>query len=277
MISGMKDKINVIPFEVMDAQQIKEALTSAGLDHFIDPTFPPLEQSLFDYTNQPEYPFDEMVVWKRPREFMRGNPELFLNESGRAKKGKNQVPDVDPNDIRQGALGDCWFLASIASLAEAPATVKKLFITDSYNEYGIYQLRLCKNGEWVVVTIDDYIPCHMNGGPMFTSANGNELWCMLLEKAYAKLHGNYWQLRAGYVSHGMMDLSGCPTKHYQFPAERHNFDSIRGFADQLWSVLLKSDGYGHIMCGGTPGVDVWTEKGGPNQEHGIVPGIYLYI
>jgi calpain-15 len=52
----------------------------------------------------------------------------------------------------------------------------------------------------------------MNGGPMFSTANGNELWAILLEKAYAKLHGNYWQLRSGYVADGMMDLSGCPTK-----------------------------------------------------------------
>ena len=28
----------------------------------------------------------------------------------------------------------------------------------------------------------------------------------------------------------------------------------------------------HIMCAGTPGVDIWTEGENPNQETGIVPG-----
>jgi calpain-15 len=76
---------------------------------------------------------------------MHGRPKLFEET-------------IDPNDIRQGSLGNCWFLAAIASLAENPALVRRLFITDEYNEFGIYQLRICKNGEWVVVTIDDYVP-----------------------------------------------------------------------------------------------------------------------
>ena len=86
--------------------------------------------------------------------------------------------------------------------------MKRLFITQEYNEEGIYKLRVCKNGEWIIVTIDDYIPCHFNGGPVFANNKGNELWAVLLEKAYAKIHGTYNQIVAGFNCHSMMDLTG---------------------------------------------------------------------
>lgn len=259
IVSRMKDDIVQIPFEVLDTDQLTSAIKKFGHDHFVDPSFPPDDSSIYDKTNMSKYPLDEVAVWKRPSEFMRGRPRLF--EYG-----------IDPNDIRQGVLGDCWFLAAISSLAENPALVRRLFITKEYNEFGIYQLRICKNGEWVVVTIDDYIPCYIEGGPIFSHGQGNELWVMLLEKAYAKLHGNYWQLRYGYLSHGMMDLSGAPTKKYLFPNEREDYSKIIKFADKLWDTLGMSDEKLYIMCAETPGVDNWTEGGGPDRDHGIVPG-----
>ena len=258
-IHNIAEHLLRIPFEVMEDQDIEDQIRSLGYDHFVDPVFPPNDTSIYDSSTEETYPLSEKPVWKRPVEFMYGRPQLFEN-------------DPDPNDIRQGAIGNCWFLASIASLAESPALVKRLFITPEYNEFGIYKLRICKNGEWVVVTVDDYIPCYYSGGPMFSSANGNELWVLLLEKAYAKLHGNYWQLRAGFVAHGMMDLSGCPTQRYNFPQERSDFGAIQDFAEDFWSKLVAGDRAGYIMCAGTPGVDMWTEGGGPDEEFGIVPG-----
>jgi calpain-15 len=66
------------------------------------------------------------------------------------------------------------------------------------------------------VTIDDYFPCTEEGGPIFSSGNGNELWVLILEKAYAKVHGNYYTLRGGFANEGMMDLTGSPTQCFEF-------------------------------------------------------------
>jgi calpain-15 len=105
-------------------------------------------------------------------------------------------------------------MCALSSLAEMPYLVERLFITQKYNKDGLYRVKLCKNGEWVEVTIDDYFPCSELGGPIFSRSNGNELWVLLLEKAYAKIHGNYCSLRNGYANEGMIDLTGSPTQFF---------------------------------------------------------------
>lgn len=194
-ISVIEEAFKTMPFEVMDQSEIKKEIKKLGISHFVDPHFPPRDTSIHSITEK--YPYKQIVHWRRPHEFMK-DPRIF-------------VDDVDPNDIKQGHLPDCWFLSALSCMAERPALVHRLILTEKYNKEGIYKIRICKNGEWHIVTIDDYIPCYYNGGPMFSRGNGEELWVMLLEKAYAKLHGCYYSLRYGFTHHGMLDLTGCPT------------------------------------------------------------------
>ena len=59
------------------------------------------------------------------------------------------------------------------------------------------------------VRVDDFFPCRPGKGePVFSQANGPELWVLLLEKAYAKLHSSYYALRSGMCYEGLMDLTG---------------------------------------------------------------------
>jgi calpain-15 len=51
---------------------------------------------------------------------------------------------------------------------------------------------------------------------MFSRSNGNELWVLLLEKAYAKIHGGYKAIAGGLPHEALYDLSGCPTASYNF-------------------------------------------------------------
>jgi hypothetical protein len=88
-------------------------------------------------------------------------------------------------------------------LAERPNLVERLFLTKEYKHKGIYRLRISKNGVWQEVTIDDYMPCALEGQPLFTRTHSNELWVQLLEKAYAKLHGSYECMKQGHPNEAL--------------------------------------------------------------------------
>jgi len=178
---------------------------------------------------------------------------------------------IEPNDIIQGQLADCWFLCAVSSLAERPALVERIFVTKEYNEQGIYQLRICKNGEWHTVTVDDFFPCFPNGGPIFSRSNGNELWVLLLEKAYAKIHGGYKTLTGGLPYQAMMDLTGCPTMSLNFQDPKVKELTHSG---KLWHLIKHFDDEGYIMTGGTPGETMWSNYV-PEQKDAkssLVPG-----
>jgi calpain-15 len=66
--------------------------------------------------------------------------------------------DINPDDINQGQLGDCYFLCAMSALAEFPDRVRALFKTQEPNDAGIYEVEFCIGGRQTSVIVDDYIP-----------------------------------------------------------------------------------------------------------------------
>jgi hypothetical protein len=108
-----------------------------------------------------------------------------------AVKGAGDAHAVSPNDVRQGALGDCTFLASLRALVRAdPSLISK---TVTPRGAGRYAVALYKGGKRETVEVTHVMPTTAAGAPAYAQhdTNESELWVMIMEKAYAQLRGGY--------------------------------------------------------------------------------------
>jgi hypothetical protein len=105
-----------------------------------------------------------------------------------------------PAGVRQGGLGDCWFLAVGAALAEKPDRLKKLFVNQEYPSNGAFKINFFAIGRPVSVIVDDKLPMNPKDElkPMNANVSRNGAWWMpILEKAYAKFNVFYGNMDGG--------------------------------------------------------------------------------
>ena len=246
---------------------------------FQDPDFPANDESLFkidplagkkgESTSPTDHGNLPAVQWRRPCEFMAGKSSLSMVGVDQRENPPVFGDKIRYDDIAQGQLGDCWLMCSLAAIAENDVLVRDLFDLRECNpSTGTYVVRLCKDGSWRRMVLDDSIPCVPGGGPLYSQCKNGYLWCMLIEKAFAKSNGSYAAIRTGFPYEAMIDLTGAPYKEFnlQDPGVKSSIDD-----GSLWRRLCKYDEYNYVMTLSTPGVDHSTE-GGSRSGGGLVPG-----
>jgi calpain, invertebrate len=202
-------------------------------------------------------PSFDQTIWKRPEDICKENS---IEEKPAFFKG-----DASSNDVRQGAIGDCWFIGALSVLAtrdelivgagSSPMVKKGMMIDKQIASYfsmgvfpplfhkyatrGIYVMRFFKEFKWRYVIIDDRIPVYSgNSKPMFGYCTDlSELWVPLIEKGYAKLFGCYQTLVSGFIDDGLMDLTSMVCEKKKLHDKNGFFDEKNTSTTEFWNFL----------------------------------------
>lgn len=303
------------------------AFCDQAREPFVDDAFPPTARSLFldgkgwRSSNQHRSQRLGSLVWLRPSDITFPDQKLLFSpgaaasdltsmlmngllgrpvhahdgprhNASRRLRILDDVPSA--NDIRQQALGDCWLISALALLAERPELLNVLLPTKTINAAGAYQVRLCHDGEWRTLLLDDCLPCiqphggpvvGMPGVPAFAYAARSQLWVSLVEKACAKLYGSYEALESGTTDEALATLTGYPCERLETrSARRAHRHSARGSdveprgvgaelsdPEMLWARLLSFHDAGFLLSasvGGTdPGENAAAEAMGLLADH----------
>lgn len=212
------------------SQKYKEKLSQveSGGSVFTDDEFPTTLASLKGFfTDDKSHERVAQLNWCRSHEYF---PE-----------GAIVYQTMSPEDIHQGKLGDCYFLAAVSALAENPERIQRLFLTKTNNEHRLLVVALCINGVWEEVIMDDYAPCDENNQLVFNTSKTGELWVILLEKAWAKVHGAYLNIESGLTREALRDLTGASVTTF----------FTRNKPEELWKKLVEAEDEGFVMTAGS--------------------------
>ncbi|KAF2673466.1 cysteine proteinase [Microthyrium microscopicum] len=198
------------------------------------------------------------------------------------------------NDIRQGNVGDCWFLAAITALSGKPELIEKLCVARD-EKVGVYGFVFFRDGEWISEVVDDRLALRYSDDQQqhptdflvitrgdknalthslqemghvvqvlpkdfsqtlrrgsnalyFGSCReSNETWLPLIEKAYAKAHGDYQSIDGGVTGEGIEDLTGGVASYVR---SENVLDKA-----QLWGELMQVNDKFLFGCGTRKGRD----------------------
>jgi hypothetical protein len=161
--------------------------------------------------------------------------------------------NIAPEAIEQGALGDCYFLSSLASLAQRNPNAIQNLVQDNGN--GTYTVTLFEKVKGskdqfrpVREVVDNRVPkladAKGNEKPAFvTDRDPKELWPELVEKAFAQHLKGYSQLnQGGFEPDAMEALTGKP-------ATTTNLNPKK--ADQIYERLETAISQGQLTTAGT--------------------------
>ena len=124
------------------------------------------------------------------------------------------------NDIYQGSIGDCYFLATLSAIAKTDPWRIRQSVLDMGD--GTYLVQFNKGQNKVYIRVDGELPV-MPGGELDYAGTGAQgsIWVAILEKAYTIFHGptaSYAAIDGGWMDQAFAALGSSPTDIYAAPS-----------------------------------------------------------
>ncbi|KAF9888086.1 hypothetical protein FE257_009351 [Aspergillus nanangensis] len=180
------------------------------------------------------------------------NPSFFVN-------------GPTASDVRQGRDGDCWFMAALCTMGNKEELIEQVCVARD-EIVGVYGFVFYRDGDWQQCIVDDKLYLRaadydesVEERPVWDNitrndteeeyrrvwqigsralyfaqcVDDNETWLPLLEKAYAKAHGDYSSIEGGFVGEAIEDLTGGVTSDI---LTSNILDKDRFWRDELMKV-----------------------------------------
>ncbi len=257
-----KGQANIKEEKSIDTSRIKDKIFRnqeiyKGTEPWKDPLFPAEKKSLCPFGVKgwilPEDALDDDIIdwdkfkWCRVEEIYDSKNYSVFHEG------------IEVGDILQGKICDCYFLSVLGSLCKFPELIEELFYFKEKTKEHLYGIYFYINGNKKLVLIDDYLPYIGTEFKQFamSKSNDNEIWVALIEKAWAKVNGNYIRIGCG----------GTPNEVFDVLTEAYSEEVLLKTLEKdiLWNKLLDGEKKGFVMTAGTSGSD-------DVEDVGLVPG-----
>lgn len=147
----------------------------------------------------------------------------------------------DPATLIPGSYTSANLYCALVVLADQPNRIANLLENQELSPEGLYYVRLCKDGVWRYVLVDDFLPIrvHKKKHLLFLHTTNQyeheyEMWAAIIEKAVAKVYGTYEDLvltKSEGVKTLLKMLSGLPCSEY-------NLEQNTGL--KPFSIILES-------------------------------------
>jgi Calpain family cysteine protease/RTX calcium-binding nonapeptide repeat (4 copies) len=112
-----------------------------------------------------------------------------------------------PTDVRQGYVGDCYFMATLAAIARVNPDIIRQSVADLGD--GTYAVRFRAGGLETYIRVDGDLPTSGNTPAYARLGAQGSTWVAILEKAFAYYRngsGTYASLGGGWMSEAFADF-----------------------------------------------------------------------
>lgn len=190
-------------------------------------------------------------------------------------KGRGDNSDIDPSDVSQGQIGDCYLIATLGALAQQnPEAIRRLIKANADGSFTVtlYRRKLFGGYEEVQIHVSpEDLESELDGMTRadYGDASGSqsEAWARILEAAYAEFKGGYENIDGGGIA---TDPLSC------FTGQDSTFHLWEDFTD-----LQNHFEQGDAIVAGTANVpEIFQGIGGAREfmeEKGLTFGHAYYV